>query len=46
VALGITVDDDGAGYEKITVAPVADRRMGFAKGSIESRQGKIESYWR
>ena len=46
VALGITVDDDGAGYEKITVSPVADKRLGFAKGSIESRQGKIESYWR
>ncbi len=45
-ALGITVDDDGAGYEKITVAPIPDRRMGFAKGSIESRHGKIESYWR
>ena len=46
VALGITVDEDGAGYEKITVAPVTDKRMGFAKGSIESRQGKIQSYWR
>ncbi len=46
VALGITVDDDGAGYEKITVAPITDKRMGFAKGSIESRRGKIQSYWR
>ncbi len=46
VALGITVDEDGAGYEKITVAPVPDKRMGFAKGSIDSRQGKIQSYWR
>lgn len=45
VALGITVDDDGAGYKKITVAPVPDRRMGFAKGTIETRQGKVESYW-
>lgn len=46
VALGITVDDDGAGYEKITVAPKADPRLGFAKGSILSRRGRIESAWR
>ena len=46
VSLGITVDEDGAGYEKITVAPNPDKRLGFAKGSIESRQGKIQSYWR
>ena len=45
-ALGIMVDDNGAGYEKITVSPIPDKRLGFAKGSIESRQGKIESYWR
>lgn len=46
VALGIMVNDDGAGYEKITVSPIPDKRLDFAKGSIESRQGKIESYWR
>ena len=46
VCLGITVDGDGAGYRKITVAPVPDRRLGFAKGSVETRQGKVESYWR
>ena len=46
VALGIQVEEDGAGYEKITVTPLADQRMGFAKGSIESRHGRIESYWR
>ncbi len=46
VTLGIDVDEDGAGYEKITVTPHPDRRLGFAKGSVESRQGKIQVYWR
>lgn len=46
VALGIRVDEDGAGYRKVTVAPVPDRRLGFAKGSIETAGGKLSVYWR
>ncbi len=45
VSLGITVSEDGAGYEKITVAPNPDKRLGFAKGSIDSRKGKVQVYW-
>ncbi len=46
VALGVNVDDDGAGYEKITVTPHPDRRLGFAKGFTETRRGKVQVYWR
>ena len=45
VMLGIDVDVDGAGYEKITYAPTTDRRIGYANGSIESRRGLISSSW-
>ena len=45
VMLGIDVDVDGAGYEKITYAPTTDRRIGYASGSIESRRGLIASSW-
>ena len=45
VALGIDIPDDGAGYQKITVSPLPDRRLGFAKGSVETRHGKVASHW-
>ena len=44
--LGIKVCDDGAGYEKIEISPLPDKRIGFAEGSIESRHGKISVAWR
>ncbi len=44
-AAGITVLEDGAGYEKIRIAPITDRRMGHLTASIESRRGKILSHW-
>ena len=44
--LGIKVCEDGAGYEKIEIAPLPDKRIGFAEGSIESRHGKISVAWR
>ena len=45
--LGVEVDVDGggAGYKRIIYAPVCDARIGSAKGSIDSRAGKIESAW-
>jgi len=46
VMLGVDVCEDGAGYEKITVTPHPDRRIGFAKGSVDTARGKISVYWR
>ena len=45
--LGIDVDVDagGAGYRKVIYAPVCDKRIGFAEGSINSRAGRIVSRW-
>ena len=44
--VGITVCDEGAGYKKITYAPHTDKRIGFAKGSLETRQGRAAASWR
>jgi len=44
--LGIKIDDDGAAYTKLTIAPLTDKRIGFAEGSIETRQGRVSSSWR
>ena len=34
-----------AGYKKIRIAPVPDRRLGFAKCALETVSGRIESHW-
>ena len=44
--LGIKLPDDGAGYSKVEIAPLADKRIGFASGSIDTRSGRIASSWR
>ncbi len=44
--LGIKICDDGAGYEKVEIAPICDKRIGFAGGSIDTRCGKISVSWR
>lgn len=44
--VGLTVCDDGAGYEKITYAPHTDKRIGFAKGSLDTCRGKLEASWK
>ena len=44
--LGIKVCDDGAGYKKIILAPLADKRIGYASGSINTRNGRVCSSWR
>ena len=43
--LGIKVSPDGAGYRKITVAPCPDKRLGFAAGSIQTKQGLVSVKW-
>jgi alpha-L-rhamnosidase len=34
-----------AGYKRIRLAPVPDKRLGFAKCTLETVSGRIESYW-
>ena len=42
---GVEIDDDGVGYKKIKLAPKPCRRLGFAKCSIDTILGKLESAW-
>ncbi len=44
-ALGIRPLPEGAGYAKVDIEPHPDRRLGFAKGSIDTRLGKLEVSW-
>ena len=44
--VGLTVCDDGPGYEKITYAPHTDKRVGFAQASLETRRGKLSASWK
>ena len=45
VAAGIKVKEEGVGYEKITLKPVPDERLGHLTASIETRRGKLLSHW-
>ncbi len=42
---GIEIAEGGAGYAKINIAPKPCRRLGFAKYSIDTVLGKLESAW-
>ncbi len=42
---GIDINDGGEGYSNITIAPVPDKRLGFADTEIETAYGKIISKW-
>ena len=42
---GIEIAQGGYGYKKITVAPNPCRRLGFAKGYIDTVSGRVESAW-
>ncbi len=44
--VGLTVCDDGAGYEKITYAPHTDKRIGFARASLETERGTLAASWK
>ena len=44
--LGIKIAEDGAAYTKVEIAPLTDKRIGFAEGSIDTRNGKIFVSWR
>ena len=45
VSSGIKPCEDEPAYKKVTIAPHPDKRLGFADASIDSRNGKIRSYW-
>lgn len=45
VAAGIKVLDDGAGYKHIQIKPHIDKRLGFLKAEINTRCGRVSSYW-
>ncbi|MBR1867024.1 MAG: family 78 glycoside hydrolase catalytic domain [Clostridia bacterium] len=42
---GIKTAKGSAGFEKITLAPVPDRRLGFVKCSVKTVRGRIVSEW-
>lgn len=44
-ALGITPVESAPAYREVSIAPHPCRELGFAKASIDSRAGKITSYW-
>ena len=45
-AAGINSDPDRPGFEHIIFRPVTDRRLDFAKASIDTRRGIVASEWR
>ncbi len=45
VSAGIKPLEDGAGYKHISIAPKPEKRLGFVKAGIETRFGKLSSYW-
>ena len=44
-AVGISTVESAPAYREVTITPHPCRELGFAKASIESRSGKITSYW-
>ncbi len=45
VAAGIKVKEEGVAYEKISLKPIPDARLGHLTASIETRRGKLLSHW-
>lgn len=44
--VGLTVCDDGVGYERITYTPHTDKRIGFAQASLETKRGTLAASWK
>lgn len=44
-ACGIQIPEDGAGFSKVRVAPLADKRIGSLFASIDTRHGTVSSKW-
>lgn len=45
VAAGITPVESNPGYEKVRIAPVPDKRLGWLEASINTRHGLVSSRW-
>ncbi len=45
VSLGICPSEEEVGYKKIKLAPHPNKNLGFAKGYIDSRSGRIFAHW-
>ncbi len=45
VAGGIQRSENGAGYKEVIINPHPDKRMEFLKTEIDTKFGKISSYW-
>ncbi len=45
VAAGITVDEAGAGYKRLILAPHPHKELGFVNCSLETVRGRVESNW-
>ncbi len=45
VSLGICPSEEEAGYKKVYLRPHPNKNLGFAKGHIETRFGKISAHW-
>ncbi len=43
---GIKIDESKPAFEHIIFAPVTDSRLSYAKASIETRKGLVESGWK
>ncbi len=43
--IGIKPTETAPGYREVDIAPHPKKELGFAKASIDSRCGKISSYW-
>lgn len=46
VSAGIRYMEDAPGYQKVCVSPVPDDRIDWLKAEVDTRHGKIISYWR
>ncbi len=44
-ACGIQIPEDGAGFAKVRVAPLPDKRIGSLFASIDTRHGTVSSKW-
>ena len=46
VSAGIRYLEDAPGYQKAIIAPIPTERLDWLKAELDTRNGKIVSYWR
>jgi alpha-L-rhamnosidase len=46
VSGGINPVEDAPGYEKVLIAPIADRRIDWLKVELKTKHGVIKSAWK